>query len=364
MVLEQPKAATGMIWQDALPRPEAMTPTLLEDLLAEGGREVAIADLTCERVGTGQIGDTVRYRVSYRSGSGPETIIGKFASSDQTSRAVADAWSLYQREVRFYRELARDARLDTPECYCALMDESGAFALLLEDLAGATVGDQFRGMDDGDAHRAMKEAAKLHAAFWQRGEDPDLAWLDTGPKAQPFYGPEVYRDTWPRFRERYADQLETAHLRVCDALFEGYDAYNRPRDGIRCVTHNDFRPDNMLFSAGRLTVVDWQSVALGTNAVDVAYLIGGSYSPEARREHEAALLATYLAELERQGVTGQSRDAFEHEYRHFTFAGINVAVGAAMLVKRTERGDRMFLTMLDRHVSHVLDTDALTLLAE
>ncbi len=57
-------------------------------------------------------------------------------------------------------------------------------------------------------------------------------------------------------------------------------------------------------------------------------------------------------------------DAFEADYRHFTFAGITVAVGAAMLVQRTERGDRLFLTMLDRHVRHVLDHDAVALLRE
>lgn len=353
-----------LVWPEPLPRPEDMTPRLMERLLAAGGRDVAIAALSCERVGTGQIGDTVRYRIDYRAGTGPATIIGKFASADATSRAVAATWSLYEREVRFYRELAPHARLDTPACHCALLDADGQFVLLLEDLSGARVGDQFKGMEDADAHRAMRAAARLHAAFWECEGDPAMQWLDTDAGAQPFYAPGVFRDTWPRFRERYADHLDPRHLRVCDALYEGYEAYDRPRPGARCVTHNDFRPDNMLVSPSRLTVVDWQSVALGTGAVDVAYLIGGSYSPEARREHEAALIATYLAELREGGVTDLSRDAFEREYRHFTFAGINVAVGAAMLVKRTERGDRMFLTMLDRHVSHVIDTGALDLLAE
>jgi aminoglycoside phosphotransferase (APT) family kinase protein len=120
----------------------------------------------------------------------------------------------------------------------------------------------------------------------------------------------------------------------------------------------------MLIGPDRLTVVDWQSVALGSNAVDIAYLIGGAYSPDARREAEPVLIAAYREELARQGIRNQSRDEFEREYRHFTFAGINVAVGAAMLVERTERGDRMFMTMLDRHVSHVLDSDALALIGK
>ena len=63
-------------------------------------------------------------------------------------------------------------------------------------------------------------------------------------------------------------------------------------------------------------------------------------------------------------MSDYSQADLRQDYRHFSFAGINVAVGAAMLVKRTERGDRLFLTMLDRHVRHVLDSDALTLLRE
>ena len=35
-----------------------------------------------------------------------------------------------------------------------------------------------------------------------------------------------------------------------------------------------------------------------------------------------------------------------------------------MLVERTERGDEMFMTMLDRHGDHVLDTGALDTLPE
>ena len=39
-----------------------------------------------------------------------------------------------------------------------------------------------------------------------------------------------------------------------------------------------------------------------------------------------------------------------------------MAIVSSMLVERTERGDRMFMTMLQRHCQHVLDTDALATL--
>ncbi len=39
-----------------------------------------------------------------------------------------------------------------------------------------------------------------------------------------------------------------------------------------------------------------------------------------------------------------------------------MAIVSSMLVERTERGDAMFMTMLQRHCEHVLDTDALAIL--
>ncbi len=350
----------------AVPRPEAVDPAWLESLLAEAGHSVRIAAVDVARIGTGQIGDTARFDIRYseNDGGAPASLIGKFSSTDPTSLEVARAWSLYIREVRFYRELAAHTRIAVPACYGSQLDAAGGFALLLEDLAPAAPGDQFKGLSDRNAERAVIEAARLHAATWGQGDDPTLSWLDTDGGAQPFYGPDIFRSTWPAFRDRYADRLTDAQREVCDALAEGYDVFNRPRPRARCITHNDFRPDNMLFDEERLVVVDWQSVALGWGAVDVAYFIGGGYDPGQRRAIEPALMATYFDELRGQGVDDYSRDEFDADYRHFTFAGINVAVGAAMLVQRTERGDKMFLTMLDRHVSHVIDHGALSLLRE
>lgn len=348
-----------------IPRPADIDAAWLEALLAEAGHDFDVAGVSVEPVGTGQLGDTVRLTVAYGERAGPPTLIGKFAATSEVSRSIADNWHLYEREVNFYRKLAASARITTATCYGAALDADGGFALLLADCAPARVGDQFAGIAPDLAHRTMREAARLHAAFWGRVETPEFAWLETGPLAQPFYDAKVLRSVWPGFRERYADQLSDDMVRVCERLSERYESYSRLLDRPRCVTHNDYRPDNMLFGEdGRMTVVDWQSAALGQNAVDVAYLIGGAFGSADRRAIEGDLLDTYHRELVEQGVAGYSRDDLAQDYRHFSFAGINVAVGAAMLVNRTERGDRMFLTMLDRHVSHVLDAGALAILDE
>ena len=43
-------------------------------------------------------------------------------------------------------------------------------------------------------------------------------------------------------------------------------------------------------------------------------------------------------------------------------AGLVMAVGASMLVERTERGDAMFMAMATRHAQHILDLEAIDLL--
>jgi hypothetical protein len=264
-----------------LPRPAEVGPALIEELLAEAGHSVRLRGVRAEPIGTGQIGETARFHLDYQPGSttGPATLVGKFASTDPTSLSVAATWSLYEREVRFYQELAGAARIALPTFYGARMDEGGGFVLLLEDCAPARPGDQFTGLAPAVASRAVREAARLHAAYWDRGDDADLAWLDTAARAQPFYTADVFRSAWAGFRDRYGDRLESEHRTVCDALAERYHAYDRALERPRCVTHNDYRPDNMLFDHARLVVVDWQSVALGYGAVDVAYLIGGAIRP-------------------------------------------------------------------------------------
>lgn len=355
-------APVRLMGRNAVPRPEQIDSVWLNGVLCE--RDIGeLAGLTVSPVGAGQLGETARLALRYAPGaSGPATLIAKFASADPSSLEVARNWSLYDREVRFYDELASRAGLRTAAYYGARMDEAGGFVLLLEDLAPDAPGDQFTGLTRPQMTQAVIEAARLHAAFRDADADPALAWLDAGQIAQPFYQPEVLRAAWPAFRDRYADKLEAHHIRVCDVMAERYDIFARPRSSPRCVTHNDYRPDNMLLGPERLTVVDWQSVALGWGAVDIAYLIGGACNPAERRALEGEMLRIYHAELTRLGIADYSFDELRQDYRHFTFAGINVAVGAAMLVQRTERGDRLFLTMLDRFVTHVLDHNALDLL--
>ena len=57
------------------------------------------------------------------------------------------------------------------------------------------------------------------------------------------------------------------------------------------------------------------------------------------------------------------RDEIWDGYRRWAFGGLIMAVAASALVRRTDRGDEMFVTMADRHAQQAIDLDSLSLIS-
>ena len=66
----------------------------------------SVSDFAWTPIGTGQVGDSVRFSLQYEGSEGPATLAGKFPAADATSRSTAAAFGLYTKEVGFYRDLA------------------------------------------------------------------------------------------------------------------------------------------------------------------------------------------------------------------------------------------------------------------
>lgn len=346
--------------------PTVVDPGMVDEIwltaaLHAAGFKVTVESFDVSPVGTGQVGETYRYALRYApggDGAAPASLIGKFHSSDAGSRAIARQLGLYRQEYMFYRELAASSKVSAPHPYLVLNDPDERFVMLLEDLAPARPADHLTGITVEQARLALVEAARLHASHWG---DPALEhshWLRSPDLAQGIVRPDEVAPFWPGFRERYAGMIAPERLAVGDLFITRGETWNRPRPTPRSLTHNDFRPDNFLFASpegGRpVTIVDWQTLTFSYGVLDVAYLIGGAFEGEARTAAEAVLLPAYFEALKAAGVGGYSQEQFTLDYRHFTFAGLAVAIVAAMTVVRTERGDQLFLSMFDHHASHVL----------
>ena len=85
------------------------------------------------------------------------------ASPDPTSRATGIALRNYEREVKFYNEVASSLDVRLPHCYFADWNEAGGdIAIVLEDMSPSEQGDQIRGCGIEEARLAVSELSRLH----------------------------------------------------------------------------------------------------------------------------------------------------------------------------------------------------------
>jgi hypothetical protein len=360
---------TGKDTDQAIERPSDLTAEWLTATVRAGN----VAEFTVERIGTGQMSECYRIGLTYSdvdAASGiegscrPASVVLKVAATDPVSRQTGLALGLYEREVRFYHDIAPRLGGAIAPCYHAAINIStGVFDLLLGDAGLAVVGDEIAGATTEQAYLAVTELGRLHGPLLDDSALADAPWLNReSPLSQAMVTP-----LYAGFVERYGNQIAPAHRTVCERLiaaFDGYVAQEASRAGIQGLVHGDYRLDNLLFGTSgadrALTVVDWQTVSRGPALTDLAYFLGCAVPVHDRRAHYDALLQAYhqalgpdaavsLAEV-REGVRRQS------------FFGVMMAIVSSMLVERTDRGDRLFMTMLERHCEHVLDTDALATL--
>ena len=345
---------------EMIERPTDLTAAWLTAAVGEG----TVTEFAVDRIGTGQMSECYRVALTYaEEGAGPASVVLKLAAADPSSRGTGLAMGLYEREVRFYTDIAPGLSGPIAPCRHAAFDPAtGAFNLVLGDAAPATVGDEIRGATLEQAQLALTQLGVVHGPLLGSDAMAGVDWLNRDSPVDQGLLAALYAG----YIDRYRDQIAPEHVTVCERLISAYDGYvAAENDSERpCgLVHGDFRLDNMLFGedgADRpLTVVDWQTVTWGPAFVDVAYFLGCALPVERRRDHYDVLLNAYHQAL---GTTAVSLDDVREGVRHQSFFGVLMAIVSPMLVERTDRGDEMFMAMIARHCQHVLDTGALDIL--
>lgn len=297
-----------------------------EWLQAAAPELAGVAGVRAERLGegVGMMTELHRLTLNYSDGcAGPQTLVVKQPAATAGLRDVANAYGLYEREVLFYREIAGTISLRSPHCYAATFEpETCAFALVMENLGGATLGDQVAGLTPEQVQVAVDQVGDLHARWWNR---PELKGLEDRVQA---FGTPPYCDFsarhasgWETFDAwldgRVSSDLRRAGARMCTELDRiAEDMAKAPRT----ICHGDFRADNLMFvtqegGAPGLTCVDWQLAMQARGPFDIGYMMGGSVNADVRREHEMPLLKGYHDKLMRSGVENYSLDECLYDYR-------------------------------------------------
>lgn len=302
---------------------------------------------------------------------GPEilrALILKLPSSRPANRARGMAFGLYQREIRFYQEIAPTLDLRIPRCYRSWLEpEDGSYGLLLEDLGHLEGGNLLAGISTARASLAAERMARAHAQWWDSARLATLAWMpQLGSPVMRQLG-SLYRELWPAFVDLRGDRLPPGSValgeRVGDGLEDLLDALSEPP---ATIAHFDFRVDNLLFGdplgPEPLAVVDWQLACRSRGAFDVAYLLCQSMASARRRRDEHAILQLWHASLVRCGVTGYSIQDATADYRRSALACLGCVVAGTTLDRANPSGRSIALAQAVRGFTAALELDSVELL--
>ena len=295
----------------------------------------------------------------------PRSLIAKFPAEAEENRDVANHFRFYEREIRFYEEIADEIDLRTPRCYYSAMDiEADEYVLLLEDLAPARVGDQLAGCSRQEAELAISKLAKFHATWWDSQRLEDLDWMPYLNDPVIASVEEAYQDAWEPFVERFGDKVPRSVLEIGEGLGTRLKTI-QDQEIIppQTIGHGDYRLDNLFFappeSGDPLAVIDWQISFRGRGSLDVAYFMSQSVTSRERKASEMDILRAYHQTLTENGVDRYDFDHCLHDYRLGTlFWLVTPVIVGGTLDLSNERGLALATTIIERSVAAIVDLKA------
>ena len=307
-----------------------LTPEWLSEALET---TVVSAEVTSIAEGEGFMGRLARIAPTYGEGSsGPASLVAKIPTDDPGSVAIGQLLQVWEREARFYLELAPRLPVRTPRCYYAGGDhDSGIFALLLEDLSPYVGGEQLAGATVEQTEAAIDWLGRFHAAASGGAMASELPWLPATANSPMYQGlGPMLEAVFPGFVDKFGPLTPPGTLAWVERMIPRWNESLAEQLLPVTVVHADFRIDNLFFDGDEVIALDWQSIALGEGLYDVAYFLGGSIPTERRRDTERALVARYGARLRELGVDGIPDDAelFDHYRRAVLLA---MTVGALLM---------------------------------
>jgi hypothetical protein len=319
-------------------------------------------------IGVGLMGLLYRLTIEYRGDAdgAPPTVIVKLPVLIDATRQVAAAYRFYEKEVAFYRRLAPQSGVRTPQIYLAAHDPvTDNFVLVMEDIGHLRAADQVAGCPHDDATAAMVALARLHASFWNdpRFVGDDLAWLPFGSDAPiPEAVQKGFASYWEPLVEFMGDELPP-EIRALGEFVPGAarELLQVPDGHPITLVHGDYRLDNLFFDEQReVTAVDWQIIVKGVGGYDFGYFVSQSLSIDDQREHVDSLAETYLETLRGTGIT-YPEEQFWFDVRRTVLFCLTYPVQAMALDLTDPRAAALVRTLAKRASNAIIEMGALDL---
>ncbi len=300
--------------------PEQITVEWITDALREGGvlKEASLKRIEKNIIGEGKgfLSSVVRVRIEYDidDKDAPRSVVVKIEPESDEFRGFGDELNAFQREIRFYREVARNVPIRLPIVYFTV-DEPPAYSMVMEDLSSYTPGDQIIGMHEDQVMDTVKALARLQARYWNNEALEKLKWMPTTNKIS-----FDYEQKWGSFVNHFGSFVDKRGLKIGERLGPLISWIEEEIDSRpKTIVHSDLREDNLLFgsphSEDAVLILDWQLAIRSMGAFDVARLIGGSELPRERKGHQFEVLRCWLDSLVKEGVRNYSWEEAVYDFR-------------------------------------------------
>lgn len=340
--------------------------------------------------GAGFMGEVVDLdlTLSHECDGVPTSMILKIPIATR-NRRIGQTLGVYEREIRFYRDLQPLLPIRTPGHIYSAMDvttdprhtlkalelvdrlpiwlirsalpavnwltgrEDNRFILIIENLSGYRVGDQVTGCSMDDARIALRSMANMHARFWNSSELTALPWL-VPMKLIPKPLHMMFLKTINEFKAHHASWLSNRNIEVLDWIKSHYIELVKTLAGRpQTLVHGDFRLDNLSFDDSRQEVIlfDWQTTGTGPAGSDLAYFLSSSLGIETDDATLGELVEYYRGQLAEHGIC-VSREAMQWEYEAGLLAVLHRTV-PAQFQDMLEFGQGRGMDLIDTWVRRV-----------
>jgi thiamine kinase-like enzyme len=290
---------------------------------------------------TGFLGLVVILEPTYseEEAQAPESLVLKIPTPLK-NRRMGQSMGVYEKEIRFYRELKPKLPVRTPaHFYSALnaFDDPDLvlerlrklhrlplpliallavavtwfiglfprrYVLLIEDVSHLRMGDQLNGCSENDVRRVLGTMAALHARFWESEELATMKWVAPVELTSKLIH-LTYLQSVEKYKRASQSRLAEREIRLINWLkINGVRLTEVQAVGPRTLLHGDFRLDNLCFddATDEVLVMDWQTLVSGSAGMDLAYFLSAALPLETTEAEINSLIEYYRQCLQQGGV--------------------------------------------------------------
>ena len=269
----------------------------------------------------------------------PASMVLKIPTASK-NRILGQTLGLYEKEIRFYRDLQGSLGIRAPRHYYSALDVADdpdvilermyglnklpiwlirgimaaatwfvtghprKYALLIEDLSQYRMGDQVSGCSEEETREIVRTMARLHAQFWGSEKLKTMSWIAPYSVTSRILQMR-YLQSVDRYIAEAGSDLSSGLASILKWLKQnGIPLTETYGNSTATLLHGDFRLDNICFddTTGEVILFDWQTMLSGPGCADLAYFISATLPADAEEQRVDELIDIYRDELVRNGV--------------------------------------------------------------